>query len=100
MMRGEQPLGWSCRRRPAGDHVAGSSPSPCRAKTVLDLGRGEQAPGHLLVVDPPFEQLLGGMAERGVPEVVEQRGGAHQPPLAAAGRPRAGAPPLLPHRVS
>ena len=52
---------------------------------LLDLGEREQAPGHLLVVDPPLEQLFGRVAERSVPHVVEEGGGAREPPLAAAG---------------
>ncbi len=56
----------------------------------------EQPPGHLLVVDAALEQLLGGVAERRVPEVVEEGRGAHQPALAGCAAPAGSRPaPLL-----
>src|SRR6185436_16992168 len=55
---------------------------------LADLGEVEEAPGHLLMVDLLLEQLIGRVAERSVPDVVEEGGGARQPPLAAAGAGR------------
>ena len=69
------------------DHVRALDPVAEALEDAADLVAGEQAPAHLLVVDPVLEQVFGPVAERGVAEVVEQGGSPDQAPGA---RPRPG----------
>ena len=85
---GEQPLGGGAAPVEQAADVGGPDAVAVAGEDRLDLGAVEQPAGHLLVVDPAGEQVLGGVAERRVPEVVEERRGARQPPLGRAGRRR------------
>ena len=71
------------RRHPSGEQLGDLGGRDALAVAVEDgrdlVGR-EQPARHLLVVDAQLEAVLRRMAVGGVAEVVEQRGGAHQPP--------------------